>query len=113
MQIKNQPILVITTAPDSSIANKIARKLIDNSLAACVQIDAAIQSLYRWKDTIETTSEFRLIIKTQDNHWKNICTLIDQVHPYEVPELVQIPITDTSPAYGDWLQRECNVNQEP
>ncbi len=101
MQAK--PQLVLTTCPDKETAQDIAWQLVDLQLAACVNIIAAIESVYRWQDKIESETEYLLIIKTQSGCYTELENTIQALHPYELPEVVAVPIEAGLPAYLDWI----------
>lgn len=95
--------IVLTTCPDSESAGKIARALIQDGHAACVNIVPAVESVYRWKGRIESAREHLLIIKGPARHYASIEAHIRALHPYELPEVIAVPIGRGSPAYFGWL----------
>jgi len=97
--------IVLTTLPDHASALKLARKLVNARLAACVQLGGGIESIYRWEGGIEETSEVPLLIKTLPWHIEEIKTVIGSIHPYEVPEILILNAEATT-AYLEWMQRE-------
>ncbi|HYA12705.1 MAG TPA: divalent-cation tolerance protein CutA [Syntrophales bacterium] len=99
-------IQVVTTTSKKGDAEKIATTLVERKLAACVQILGPITSTYRWKGNIETAEEWQCVIKSRKDLYKDIEKAIKSVHPYEVPEIVALPITTGSGDYLDWLQGE-------
>jgi len=100
------PILVITNLPDKTTALKLAEKLISKKLAACVNVQAACTSFYRWQDKIETTSELPIFIKTLAQHYAEVEKTIKAMHPDELPEIIAVPISDGLPAYLQWISDE-------
>ena len=96
-------IQVVTTVDNRQEASRIARRLVDEGLAACVQILGPIESVYRWKGSIETADEWQCVIKTEERNWNSVVELIDMIHPYEVPEIISLPILGGSREYLDWL----------
>ncbi len=100
--------MVITTYPDQESAEKITRKLLDTHLAACVQLEE-IRSFYRWDGEIQNDPEIRLVIKTQSTHYQKVEALICENHPYELPQIIQIPITDSLQEYKNWVISETNL----
>jgi len=98
--------LVLTTLPDRAGAEALARELLTARLAACVQIGAALRSLYHWRGGIETAEEVPVAIKTRSELYARVEHAIRSRHPYELPEIVAVPITDGSPAYLDWIAAE-------
>jgi len=101
-----EPLLVLTNCPDEDTANAIALTLVEGGLAACVNILPRSQSIYRWQGKIETASEVPLFIKTVAARYASVEAAIRLHHPYEVPEIVALPIAQGLPAYLDWLNQE-------
>ncbi|MGD9128845.1 MAG: divalent-cation tolerance protein CutA [Planctomycetia bacterium] len=99
-------IQVTTTTANEADARRIADTLIDARLAACVQIGGPITSVYRWQGKIETSPEWRCVIKTRHALFDQVKTLIQREHPYDVPQIVALPILETSENYGEWLNKE-------
>lgn len=95
--------VVLTTAADTAEAEKIARALVDRRLAACVNILPQIRSIYRWQGTVEDAAEILLVIKTTATHFSAVRDAIRELHSYDVPECIALPITDGSPDYLQWL----------
>jgi periplasmic divalent cation tolerance protein len=103
---ESHPILATTTAPDLETAERIARRLVEDRLAACVQIVQGIRSVYRWQGRVQEEPEVLLLVKTAETQLPRIENLLHQIHPYELPELVSVPISSGSAAYLRWLA-EC------
>lgn len=101
-----EPLLVLTNVPDPATAEKLAHALVEAGVAACVNVLAPCRSIYRWQGQVETAAEIPLLIKTNSARFAEVERLIQTLHPYEVPELIAIPITQGLPAYLDWLTRE-------
>jgi periplasmic divalent cation tolerance protein len=99
-------IVVLTNLPDRASAGKLARDLIEGRLAACVNVGAAVESIYHWRGEIETATEVPLAIKTRAVLYSKVEAAIRRFHPYELPEIVAVPITHGSPAYLDWIAAE-------
>ena len=99
-------ILVLTTLPDQAQAEALARELLTARLAACIQIGATVQSLYHWRGQIETASEIPLAIKTRAGLYPRVEETIRRRHPYELPEIVAVPISCGLSAYLDWIAAE-------
>lgn len=99
-------LLVITTVPDAEVGQIIAEKIIEERLAACVNLSAATQSLYWWKEKITQDQEYVLSIKTTNDAYARLEEKILQIHPYEVPEIIALPISGGNKAYLDWVERE-------
>jgi periplasmic divalent cation tolerance protein len=99
----NGPVQIVTTAPSQAAARRIARTLVDRRLAACVQIVGPIESIYRWQGRVETAREWLCLIKTSRARFREASATIEELHPYDTPEIVALPITAGSRRYLDWL----------
>jgi len=99
-------IQITTTTDKKADAEKISKKLVEMRLAACVQVVGPIRSIYWWKDVIESNEEWLCIIKTENELYKEIEKVLSEIHPYEVPEIVSVPIVNGSHAYLSWLYEE-------
>ena len=95
-------ILILTTMPDDSRAEDLARALVDEHLAACVSVHAPMVSIYRWQNAVERESERQMVIKTTRDRVHAIQTRLVQLHPYELPEFLVVS-ADGSDAYGGWI----------
>ena len=95
--------ILLTTASSKDEAEKIARALVDRRAAACVNIGAAVQSIYRWKGAVEEATEWQLIIKTTDAFVPQAMAIVRELHSYEVPELIVLPVETGSEAYLKWI----------
>ena len=96
-------LLVITTLPDSAAGETLAERLIECGFAACVNIGAPVTSIYRWNGKVENGREVMLTIKTTTARYADVEQAILQDHPYELPELIAIPITAGSDEYLAWI----------
>ncbi len=95
--------IVLSTAGSEEEAHKIARHLVEQQLAACVNILPRIESIYRWQGKVETSREWLLLIKTTAERFPAVCDAIRELHSYELPECIAISIEDGSPEYLQWL----------
>jgi periplasmic divalent cation tolerance protein len=95
--------IVLSTAGSEEEAHKIARHLVEQQLAACVNILPRIESIYRWQGKVETSREWLLLIKTTAERFPAVCDAIRELHSYELPECVAVSIEDGSPEYLQWL----------
>lgn len=102
----NSYIQVTTTTETREEAQKIARCLVEQKLAACAQISEPITSIYRWKGKVETTEEWLCVIKTQERLYQEVEKVIISLHSYETPEIIAVPIIKGSRDYLSWLQNE-------
>ena len=96
-------VIVLTTFPAAGDAEQFAARLVEEKLAACVNILPAMRSVYRWKAAVERADERQLVIKTPARCVAPLEELIRKIHPYELPEFVVIPLVDGSATYLSWL----------
>ena len=101
-------ILVLTTMPDDDRADAIARTLVDERLAACVNVHGPMRSTYRWKGTIEVDAERQLIIKTTRERVPELQSRLHELHPYELPEILVLD-TEASDKYGEWARDQLAI----
>ena len=99
-------IQVVTTTASQEGAKKIAQALVEQRLAGCVQIVGPVKSVYRWKGQVESAVEWQCWIKTRRTKFEAVAQVIRQLHTYEVPEILAIPIVEGSEAYLIWLASE-------
>lgn len=99
-------LLVLTTLPDRASAEALAAHLVEARLAACVSVQAPCRSLYRWQGAVEAAEEVPLLIKTTAVRYDALAAAIGERHPYELPELIALPITAGSAAYLAWIAGE-------
>jgi len=97
--------IVLSTAGSEEEAQKIARHLVENRLAACVNIVPRIESIYRWDGKIETSRECLMVIKTVSGNFAAVRDAILELHSYDLPECVSIAVDDGSAAYLEWVDR--------
>lgn len=96
-------LIIFCTCPDEPAASAIAKKLIENNFAACVNILPGLTSVYRWKDQIETAQEHLLMIKTRRDFYALAEQCIRDTHPYELPEIVAVSLENALPEYLQWI----------
>ena len=99
-------ILVVTQMPDRASALTLARLLVESRLAACVSIGAPVESLYHWRGKIETAQEISVVVKTRPERYADVEASIRAHHPYELPEIVAVPVTDGLAPYLQWIADE-------
>jgi periplasmic divalent cation tolerance protein len=99
-------ILVLTHLPDQPAAMELARALVKERLAACVNVGAPVQSMYHWQGQIETADEIPVTIKTRAALYPRVEAAILASHPYELPEIVAVPLLDGLRPYLDWIDAE-------
>ena len=99
--------LVLTTIPLDCDASALASSLVSDRLAACVNVLPVMQSIYRWKGTVEQASEHQLVIKTTASRVAELEARLKALHPYEVPEVLVLSVAGGSEAYLTWLRESC------
>ncbi|MGR9052479.1 MAG: divalent-cation tolerance protein CutA [Gammaproteobacteria bacterium] len=95
--------LILCNCPDLVVARRIADTLVENGLAACVNILPGLTSVYRWQDQIESAEEILLLIKSRADYYAKLETAVRQLHPYELPEIIAVPIDQGLPDYLRWI----------
>ena len=105
-------IVVLSTCGSEAEAERLARLLIDQRLAACVSIVPRVRSFYRWNGAVESAEEWLLLIKSSRPLFEKLRAALQQAHSYEVPELLALPVVDGAAAYLEWLDSSLRV-QEP
>ncbi len=101
-------LLVYCTCPDRKIALELARHLVEQGLAACVGISAPQTSVYLWKGKLETEQECQLTIKTTVDRYQDLEDALRTRHPYELPEIIAVPIQHGLPEYLQWVEQCTN-----
>ena len=104
-------VLILSTAPTQEEAERIAEALVAEDLAACVQL-SPVESRYRWQGKVEHAAETRLHIKTMAHLAARVERRIGELHSYDVPEIVAVPITGGSPAYLGWIAQSVRAEKE-
>lgn len=97
---------VVTTLPSEQEAVQLAHAVVARRLAACVQIVGPLTSVYRWQGAVETSQEWQCLLKTTVACYAELASAINELHPYEVPELIATPIVCGSQAYLAWIKQE-------
>lgn len=97
---------MLTTVPDKKTSREIASRLVKERLAACVTVSGACQSSYWWKDEITQDEEFILFIKTKASIFKKLEEKIKDIHPYDVPEIIALPLIKGYNKYFHWIEKE-------
>lgn len=101
-----ESILIITNFPDRKTASALAEALLGQQLAACINILGPCTALYRWQGNIESAEEIPVLVKTRRQNYDRVEQLIKLMHPYELPEVIVVPITGGLPAYLQWIADE-------
>ena len=102
-------LLVLTNLPDRAAAERLAAMLIEQRLAACVNILAPCRSVYRWKGAVQHDEEHPMLVKTTAERYPALEKALREGHPYELPEIIAVPIERGLPAYLDWVAAETRI----
>lgn len=106
MSADSEVLLVMSSLPDQAVAQQLARTLIDRRLAACVSVLAPCTSVYRWRGTVEEVAEVPVLIKTTAGCYAELESTLRALHPYELPEIIAVPVVRGLPGYLDWVTSE-------
>lgn len=99
----NDFVVILSTAPDAATAARLARALVEESLAACVNVIPVVRSIYAWNEAIQDEQEALMIAKTTAARATRLRERLVELHPYEVPEVVAVPLVDGHDAYLRWI----------
>ena len=99
-------VVILTTVPAGSKGEEIAQALVEERLAACVNVLAPMTSIYRWRGAVERDTEQQLIIKTSSGRAAAVQARLTALHPYDVPEFLVLSVADSSTAYFEWVGNE-------
>jgi periplasmic divalent cation tolerance protein len=106
-------LLVLTNLPDRATAERLAQALVEQRLAACVNLLAPCRSVYRWKDELQHDEEHPLLAKTTTERYAALEAAIRAAHPYELPEIVAVPVERGLPEYLAWIAAETDPSTPP
>jgi len=104
----NKLLVVVTTLPTIEAATALAKALVESHLAACVQMNEGVYSVYRWEGKICEEQEILLSVKTMSHQWEEICAFIKESHPYDLPEIMAFSPEQYDQQYGQWVRSEVN-----
>jgi periplasmic divalent cation tolerance protein len=99
-------IVVLSTASSAAEAETIARQLVDERLAACVNVVTGVLSFYRWKGKIEKSPEWLLVIKSSRGRFEELRAALEKLHSYDVPEVIALPVVEGTKNYLHWMEGE-------
>ncbi|OZI33616.1 divalent-cation tolerance protein CutA [Bordetella genomosp. 5] len=99
-------VLIISNAPDMLLAKRIAHELVEDGLAACVNLGAPALSIYRWQGQVEGAEEVPLSIKTTYGAHHAVVQALARLHPYDVPEIIVVPVIGGIASYLDWVREQ-------
>jgi len=103
-------IVILTNLPDRDAALTLARGLVERRVAACVNVLAECASVYRWKGEVETAAEVPVLIKTRAARFDEVEAAIRELHPYELPEIVAVPVVRGLEEYLQWVSDETSIS---
>jgi len=103
-------VVVLSTAPDASVAERIGRTLVEERLAACANVLPGVTSVFRWKGAVETEAEVLMVIKTTADTVERTRRRLVELHPYEVPEVLALGVVDGHLPYLDWVRDEVGTD---
>ena len=99
-------LLVLTTLPDRDAADSLVRELVERRLIACGTVLDGVTSVYRWEGSVEQARETQVLLKTSQVRWESLRDAVMRLHPYDVPELLALPVAAGLPAYLAWVGSE-------
>jgi periplasmic divalent cation tolerance protein len=105
----DEVVIVLTNLPDKEAAMRLARELVERRLAACVNVLAQCESVYRWKGAVETAAEVPVLIKTRAGRYSEVEAAIRELHPYELPEIIAVPVRLGLDEYLQWVTGETTI----
>jgi len=105
-------VVVLSTAPDVETAERLARAVLEAQLAACVTRVPGVTSLFRWEGEVEESDEVLLLIKTHAERAPVLTRMLSELHPYEVPEILVLPVAAGLGAYLDWVRKATEVGDD-
>ncbi|MFN0100741.1 MAG: divalent-cation tolerance protein CutA [Bryobacteraceae bacterium] len=106
-------VIVFSTCPSREEAKRIAKGLVEERLAACVNVIDGVESVYRWQGSVQESDEVMLVVKSRRDLLGRLQERLANMHSYEVPEAIAIPVVDGLPAYLEWLERELDPPGKP
>ena len=106
-------VVVLSTAPDAATAEAIGRALVEERLAACVSRLPGVQSLFHWEGGVENADEVLLLVKSLASRTPGLTRRLRELHPYEVPEILVLPVAAGLPEYLDWIRTSVSPESPP
>jgi len=106
---ENSVLLVLCNLPDAPLARQVAQELVTRRLAACVNLLPAVESVYRWQGQLETAHEVPILIKTSRHAYPALEAALQELHPYDVPEIIALPVAAGLAAYLSWVVAETEL----
>jgi periplasmic divalent cation tolerance protein len=100
-------LLALSTFPDADVARRISNELVTERFAACANMLPSVESIYRWKEQIESGSETFVLFKVSENRQSAFQDKLRSLHPYDVPEIIFVPVAGGLPEYLQWVNENC------
>jgi periplasmic divalent cation tolerance protein len=97
-------IVVLSTCASQQEAEKLARTLVEQRLAACVNVIPGVTSFYRWQGNLETSTEWLMLIKSSRERFEPLRLALEQAHSYDLPEVIALPVVEGAPNYLNWIE---------
>ena len=104
-------VVVLSTFPDEGKAGEVAGILVERQVAACVNVVGGVRSIYRWQGEVRNDSEVLAVIKTTRRRYAELEAALLELHPYEVPEILALPVAAGAPAYLDWVRESLGLRR--
>jgi periplasmic divalent cation tolerance protein len=105
--MEERVLLALSTFPDAEMARRISNQLVSEHFAACANILSSVESIYRWKDKIESGNETLVLFKVSEVRQAAFQDKLRSLHPYDVPEIIFVPVTGGLPEYLQWVAENC------
>ena len=105
----DEVLLVLSTFPDAATARRVGRELVEQRCAACANILPQVESIYWWEKKVESANEALVLFKTTADRYAALETTLRQLHPYDVPEIIALPLEGGLPDYLKWVAESCSV----
>jgi periplasmic divalent cation tolerance protein len=106
--VNEEFVIAFSTFPDRETAQKIARELVENAIVGCANLVPAVESIYFWKEKVEASPEVLAIFKMTAARYSEFESLLRELHPYDVPEIVRLNIAEGNPDYLRWIGESCS-----
>ncbi len=103
--------VVFTTLPDGAAARELVRRLVDTRIVACGTVLEGVRSIYRWEGDMKEEREALVMLKTTGARWRDLVAAVEVLHPYNVPELLAVPVDQALPRYMEWLVEETDISR--
>ena len=108
--MNEQFVIAFSTFPDRETAQRIARELLENAIVACANIVPSVESIYFWKEKVETSAEVLTIFKMTAARYSEFESRLREMHPYDVPEILGLNVAEGNPDYLRWVSESCSRN---